>query len=1052
MLRQLINFAVSQRAFVLLAFAIMVVIGFRAFKSLPIEAFPDVQDVQVQIITQVPGKAPEEVERSVTLPIEREMSGVPRVTQQRSVSMTGLSVVTLIFSDGTQDRFARSQVLEKLQGVSTLPPGVTPTLAPLTTAVGEIYRYIIEAPAGTSLNEIRSVQDWVVRPIIRRIPGIADVTSFGGTVREIQINADPILMRRNGITLNTLASAIAANNENTGGGILQRGSEGLVLRSSGIYRNLEDIQMTVVRSENGRVILVRDVADVVVGHAPQMGSVSVAIRDEAGDMIQQEGVVEGIIMMLRGENPAVVIEDVKQKIEWLNEEAHMPPGFSIRPLYDRTELVNNTVNTVSHNLTLGAILVIVVLIVFLRDIKVSLIVASLIPLTLLFVFIMMDLFKVSANLISLGAVDFGIIIDSAVVVAEALMVKMTMQTGPEFDHLGHNRPVWRLNALKTTVSSLASPILYSKAIIILAFLPIFTFQRVEGKIFSPVALTLSCALLGAILLTLTYVPTMLAYLVDKEPLLEPHLDWMHRWQDKYRSRLNHFLSMPQKIYKWVIGSMIASLLLVPLIGTEFLPKLDEGNIWLTVSLPPSTHIQQTRDVERTIRNYISNYPEVRKVITHVGRPDEGTDPKGPNNIEVLVDLAPRKDWGFSDKRMLVTHMSEGLAAMPGVPTNFSQVIQDSVEESLSGVKGEIAIKIFGPDLNILQEKADLVAGLISSIDGAIEVAAIQVGGQTEINVLPDREKMARYGITIAELNKTFETAMAGYQATGFFDGDRRYAVTVRMSSDYRTSVNDIANLAIELPGEGGHTIPLGEIANVEVKQGASRIAREAGMRAVSVKANLSGRDMGSFIKEAQSKVNREVSLPAGYTMTWGGQFENQQRAMSRLKVIVPASLIAIFGLLFWMFRSYKIALLILILAPTTLIGGLIGLAVSGLHLSISAAVGFIAVSGIAIQNGVILVEEIVQLLRNGKPFDEAVRQGAVVRLRPILMTALMAGLGLLPAALSDGIGSETQRPFAVVIVGGILSATICTIYLLPVMFSRMFKTEKTLSVLGNTGS
>lgn len=1044
MLRQLVNFAVSQRAFVLLAFAIMSVVGLRVLNDLPIEAFPDVQDVQVQVITQVPGKAPEEIERSITLPIEREMSGVPRVTQQRSVSMTGLSVITLIFSDGTQDRFARSQVLEKLQNV-TLPPGVTPTLAPLTTAVGEIFRYVLEAPEGTPLNEIRVVQDWVVRPVIRRALGIADVTSFGGTVKEIQVNVDPVAMRRYGVTLNQLADAVAANNENTGGGILRRGSEGLVLRSTGIYRNLEDIQMTVVRSEQGRAILVRDVADVVTGSAPPTGSVSIALRDETGKMAQHEGVVEGIVMMLRGENPAVVIEGVREKIDWLNTQEHMPPGFKIRPLYDRTELVNNTVHTVSHNLIVGALLVIGVLVVFLRNLKISLIVASLIPLTLLFVFIMMDLFKVSANLISLGAVDFGIIIDSAVVVVEALMVKMTMQTGPEFDHLGHNRPVWRLNALKSTVSSLASPILYSKAIIILAFVPIFTFQRVEGKIFSPVALTLSCALFGAILLTLTYVPTLLAYMVDKGPLLEPHLAWMQRWQQKYKELLNRFLAAPKKVYTRILGALIASLFLIPVIGTEFLPKLDEGNIWLTIMLPPATHIDQTRDVERSVRAYMSNYPEARKVITQVGRPDEGTDPKGSNNLEVLVDLAPRSEWRFSDKEALVRHMSEGLSAMPGVPTNFSQVIQDNVEESLSGVKGEIAIKVFGPDLNILQEKADHIAGIIAGIKGAVEVAAIQAGGQTEISVIPDRQKMARLGITIAELNRTFETAMGGFKATGFFDGDRRYDVTVRMSPDNRASINDIANLAIRLPGDGDRSIPLSEIANIEVKQGASRISREVGMRAVSVKANLSGRDMGSFIKEAQRKVKREVLLPPGYTMTWGGQFENQQRAMARLKIIVPASLIAIFGLLFWMFRSYKIAAIILAIAPTTLIGGLFGLAISGLHLSISAAVGFIAVSGIAIQNGVIMVEEIVEMLRNGKPFEQAIREGAVLRMRPIIMTALMAGLGLLPAALSHGIGSETQRPFAVVIVGGVISATICTLFLLPVLFSRLNNPEKPLS-------
>lgn len=1043
MLRQLVNFAVSQRAFIILAFAIMSVVGLRALNDLPIEAFPDVQDVQVQVITQVPGKAPEEVERSVTLPIEREMSGVPRVTQQRSVSITGLSVVTLIFSDGTQDRFARSQVLEKLQGVS-LPAGVTPTLAPLTTAVGEIFRYVIEAPVTMPLNEIRAVQDWIVRPALRRVPGVADVTSFGGTVKEIQVNADPILMRRYGVTLNQLAETLSANNDSTGGGILRRGNEGLVLRSTGLYRSIEDIQSTVIRSQNGRAVLVGDVAQVGIGDHPPSGSVSVALRTVNGQVSQHEGVVEGIVMMTKGENQANVAESLREKIEWLNSQEHLPKGVSLKPLYDRTELISHTVNTVTHNLILGALLVVGVLVIFLRNWKVSLIVASLIPLTLLFVFIMMDLFKVSANLISLGAVDFGIIIDSAVVVVEALMVKMTLQTGPEFEHLGHNRPVWRLNALKNTVSTLASPILYSKAIIILAFIPIFTFQRVEGKIFTPVALTLSCALLGAIILTLTYVPTLLAYMADKGPLLEPHLAWMTRLQNRYREKLEALLTTPRKIYVRTGGALLASLCLLPIVGTEFLPKLDEGNIWLTIMMPPSTHLEQTRDVERSVREYMISYPEARKVITHVGRPDEGTDPKGPNNIEVLVDLAPRDEWRFTTKEALVRNMSDGLNAMPGVPTNFSQVIQDNVEESLSGVKGEIAVKIYGPDLNILQEKANHVAGILAGIQGAVEVAAIQVGGQTEITVIPDRQRMARLGISIADVNRTFETAMGGLETTGFYEGDRRYDVTLRMGADYRGSVNDIANLAIQIPGIEGGTIPLGEIASIEIKQGASRIAREAGMRAVSVKANLSGRDQGGFVKEAQRKVKRDVGLPPGYTMTWGGQFENQQRAMARLKIIVPASLLAIFGLLFWMFRSYKIAAVILAIAPTTLIGGLVGLALSGMHLSISAAVGFIAVSGIAIQNGVIMVEEIVEMLRNGKPFQQAIRDGAVLRMRPIIMTALMAGLGLLPAALSHGIGSETQRPFAVVIVGGIISATICTLFLLPALFSRLLKQEKTV--------
>ncbi len=521
-------------------------------------------------------------------------------------------------------------------------------------------------------------------------------------------------------------------------------------------------------------------------------------------------------------------------------------------------------------------------------------------------------------------------------------------------------------------------------------------------------------------------------MADKGPLLEPHLEWMVRLQKRYQEKLDAMLAQPRKIYIRTAGALLASLCLVPVVGTEFLPKLDEGNIWLTIMMPPSTHLEQTRDVERSVREYMISFPETRKVITHVGRPDEGTDPKGPNKIEVLVDLAPRDDWRFSSKEELVRNMSDGLNAMPGVPTNFSQVIQDNVEESLSGVKGEIAVKIFGPDLNILQEKANHVAGILAGIEGAVEVAAIQVGGQTEVTVIPDRQRMARLGINIADVNRTFETAMGGLETTGFYEGDRRYDVTLRMGPDYRGSINDIASLAIQIPDTNGGSIPLGEIATIEVRQGASRISREAGMRAVSVKANLSGRDQGGFVKEAQRKVKRDVGLPPGYTIDLGWTVRKTSNVRWRGSKLL-------FLQACWPYSAYssgcsgliRFAAVILAIAPTTLIGGLAGIALSGMHLSISAAVGFIAVSGIAIQNGVIMVEEIVEMLRNGKPFQQAIREGAVLRMRPIIMTALMAGLGLLPAALSHGIGSETQRPFAVVIVGGIISATICTLFLLP---------------------
>jgi cobalt-zinc-cadmium resistance protein CzcA len=711
--------------------------------------------------------------------------------------------------------------------------------------------------------------------------------------------------------------------------------------------------------------------------------------------------------------------------------AKLPPGVKLTPIYDRTELVRHTVHTVSENLVLGAVLVVAILILFLRSAFAALAVAMVIPLSLLFAFILIHAKGVSANLISLGAVDFGIIIDGAVVLVEALMVKLAL--GKLDGHPQHATYNWRIHTLKHTAVEMGRPILFAKIIIVLAFLPIFTFQRVEGKIFSPMAFTLSFAILGAILLTLTLVPALLSYALKKRDLAEKHSPWMHRLQERYRALLEWAQARRSRLVAGSVALLAASLAVAPHLGSEFLPKLDEGNIWLTITLPPATHLEKTKEIERQVRAILMSYPEVNKVIAQVGRPDDGTDPKGPNNMEILADLKPRGEWRFGDKEALIADMTRKIRTIPGVPTNFSQVIEDNVEESISGVKGEIAVKIFGPDLDILEDKAEQVAAILSGIRGAADVAAIKVSGQTELDITLNRERMSRYGLNVSDVNATVQTALAGTAVNVFYDGDRRFDVTLRLKKEFRDAVDDAGDLPVALPGGTG-TIPLAAIADIEVKQGPARIGREAGGRNVAVKANLLGRDQGSFVAEAMDKVKRQVKLPPGYSITWGGQFENQQRAMKRLSIIVPLSVLGIFVLLFWAFRSIRFAGLVLLMVPFTWIGGLAGLALAGLHLSVSAAVGFIAVAGISVQNGVIMVERFLEILRDGKGMAEAVLEGAANRLRPILMTALMAGLGLLPAALSHGIGSETQRPFAVVIVGGIVSATIFTLLLLPLLF------------------
>ncbi len=1018
MLEKLITFALQQRVFILAGAFVLVIFGLRATENLPIEAFPDVQDVQVQIVTQVAGQAPEEVERSVTLPIEREMSGVPRMTQLRSVSITGLSVVTLTFSDNTDDYFARQQVLEKLQNV-TLPPGAQPGLAPLTNAVGEVYRYVLDVPADMPPNEARALQDWVLRPALRQVQGVADVVSFGGTVKEYQIRINPFLLRKFDVTIDQVAQALNANSGNGGGGILKRGDEALVVRSIGLFQNLQDISRVVVKAKDGKTVLVGDVGKVAVGARPLSGMVA---------FNEHDNVVEGIVQMTKGQNATKVVGAIKERIAELTPK--LPKGVKIVAYYDRTQLVEHTVHTVSENLLVGALLVVAILILFLRNWYAALAVAVIIPLALLFAFILIDTRGVSANLISLGAVDFGIIIDSAVVLIEALMVKLALAKADSLPQ--HHTYGWRIHLIKQTSIEMGHPILFSKAIIILAFLPIFTFQRVEGKIFSPVAFTLSFALLGAIILTLTLLPALLSYAVKNKDLAEQHSEWMHKLQQRYRALLIWAAGRRKVIVAASVGLLVVTLALSPLLGSEFLPKLDEGNIWLTISLPPATVLDKTKEVERQVRKILNSYPEVNNVTTQVGRPDDGTDPKGPNNLEVMADLNPHDQWRFANKEALIADMTKKIQEIPGVPTNFSQVIQDNVEEALSGVKGEISVKIFGPDLEILEDKSTQVANVLAGIRGSADVAAIKVGGQTELNINLDRQRMARYGINIADANATIQTALASSAVNSFYEGDRRFDVTLRIDKPFRDAVDDVSDLPVALPNGG--SIPLGSIARIEVRQGAARVGREAGGRVVAVKANLLGRDQGSFVAEAMEKVKAEVSLPPGYTMTWGGQFENQQRAIKRLKVIVPLSVLMIFVLLFWAFKSMRKALLVIMMVPFTLIGGLAGLGLAGLHMSVSAAVGFIAVAGISVQNGVIMVEQFIEGMRNGKDLLESVMEGALSRLRPILMTALMAGIGLLPAALSHGIGSETQRPFAVVIVGGIVSATLFTLLLLPLLY------------------
>jgi len=1025
MLERLARFVVEKRIFVIMMVVALIIVGGSAVTTLPIEAFPDVQDVQVVVISQRPGQAPEEVERSISLPIERALAGTPGVNDIRSVSITGLSVVTLIFNDGTDDYFARSQVLEKLRDAD-LPDGVVPSLAPLSTAVGEVYRYVLDKPKDMPLYEARAIQDFVVRPALRMVPGVADVTSFGGSIKQYQILIRPDLLKRYGVTVADIQSAVGNANSNVGGGVIPRGDEVVVVRGIGLYQGIDDVGNTVVKAQNGNTVRVRDLGDVKIGTPERSGMVAYDHKDD---------VSEGIVTMVKGQNAAVVVAGVREAVDRLNAQfrldaqrtGHEP--IQIRATYQRTKLLDRTVETVAENLVVGATLVTVLLLVFLRNWRAALVVAAIIPLALLAAFSGLSFANVPANLISMGAVDFGIIIDSAVVLVEALMVALALEAAK---HQGTQPDkIRRKQVLRNTVTSLARPILFSKAIIIMAFVPIFTFQRVEGKMFSPVALTLSFALGAALVLTLSFLPAVLGFLVERHDMAEKHIAWMDRLKDGYRRIITRSQPRTKVLFGASALVLLITVALVPRLGSEFLPKLDEGNIWLTVQLTPSASMDTTRKVEARIRGIMLSYPEVAHVGSETGRPDDGTDPKGPSSMQMLIDLKPRNTWRpqFPTKAALEDDMRRKIAAIPGVPTNFSQVIEDSVEESLSGVKGEISIKIIGTDLNILEALGEKTARVVAAVPGASDVDAVKIGGQTEVRAVLDRDAMARYGLNSDDANKAIATAFGGATVGSAYEGDRNFDIVVRFAADQRNAIDDVAQLQIPLPAGG--TISLGEVAHISVEMGASRISRENGSRNVAVKANVDGRDQGGFVADAQKAVAEQVKLPAGYRMVWGGQFENQQRAMKRLEMIVPIALFGIFILLFGAFRSVRSALLILAMVPFTAIGGVAALALAGLHMSVSAAVGFIAVAGISVQNGVVMLEHITHRFENGDAFGMAVVEGAIDRLRPILMTALMAGLGLLPAALSTGIGSETQRPFACVIVGGIISATLFMLLLLP---------------------
>ena len=1017
MISKIIEFSLKQKLVVIVGALMLAGWGISSFLNIPIEAFPDVTDTMVQVITQYPGKASEEVEKQITLPLEVEFNGLPHTTQIRSRSLSGLSVIDLIFDDTVDKYFARQLVLEKLRNVN-LPEGADVDLGPLSTPIGEIYRYVLESTHYSTM-ELRTIQDWIIRRNLKRVPGVADVVSFGGKVKQFQVLVDPLKLKSFGLTIKDIFDALSSSNKNTGGGYIKIDNERYIVRGIGLLTSLDDIENVVIKAVKGTPIKVKSIGTVKVGPAVRQGIVGWnSIND----------VVEGIVLMRKGENPSRVLSDVKAKLVELEND--LPHGVSLIRVYDREELINRTLENVKHTLIIGGILVFLILMIFTGQKILASIVTLIVPLSLLFAFILMKFSGVSANLLSLGAIDFGIIVDGAVVMSETIFVALA------------HHPTVKENAplISKAGTQVGKPILFAKIIIVLAFLPLFALQRVEGRLFEPLALTMSFAVLGALFFTLTLVPVLCSMFLKKD-IVEKEI-WIIKQIEKFYLPILYWsINRPKRVLMLAVYFFLFSMFLLPFLGSEFLPSVDEGAIWIRATMPIDITLDEAHKIAPRIMKRIKSFPQVKTTVYQIGRPEDATDPNLQNNTEIFVDLIPRNKWGCS-KEQLIEKIDNTLEKdFPGINFNFSQPIEDNVNEAISGAKGQIAIKLFGPDLNVLKIKAKEVFNILSNIKGTTDLFVDQLTGQPQLLINIDRELCARYGIRVTDVQNVIETALAGKAATQFIEEDKRFDLIIRLLPEYRSDIETIKSLQID-SADGLQHIPIAQLASFKKSSGSPIVYRENNKRRSTVRFGIRKRDMGSIISEAQLLVKKKVSLPKGYSIVWSGQFESQQRAMSRLLFITPLSILFILILLFMNFSSIKNSLLILITIPLAAIGGIIGLFFTHIHLNVSAAVGFIALSGVSVQNGIILVSVFNRLRHEGHELKISIVQGVKERLRAITMTALLASMGLLPAALSTGTGSETQKPFAVVIVFGMISALVLTLIVLPTLYGWIEKEHK----------
>jgi cobalt-zinc-cadmium resistance protein CzcA len=1026
MIRRLVDFSLNNRLLVVALAILLFAWGVISFKNLPIEAYPDVANNYVQVITQWPGRAAEEVEQQVTIPIEIVMNGLPHLEHLRSTSLFGLSSVMLIFDDASENDWNRQKALERLSEV-TLPDNLQPQMGTDYSPVGQIYWYSLTSTNPEyDLMELKAIEDWVLEKQFKSVPNVVDVSSFGGITKEYQVAIDPNKLVEYALSIGDVEQQLTSNNVNAGGSFIQQGLQQVNVRSIGLFDNVQDIGKTVVKTQQGTPIHIRDIAAVTQGPKIRLGRIGKALHRKDGKIADDDDVVEGIVLLRKGAESDATLDAIHEKVADLNQHI-LPKGVKIVPFLDRSDLVHFTTHTVLHNLTEGIILVAIVLFMFLGNARGALIVAITIPFSLLFASICLDLRHIPANLLSLGALDFGMVVDGAVVMVENIVRHLGRQGGPP-------RPV--VERIREAAHEVQRPVFYAIGIIITAYLPIFTLQSVEGRLFKPMAWTVAFALMGALLFSMVLAPVLssLAFGQNTREWRNPVLAWLI---GRYRATLRLAVRA-----RWVtVGIALACVAVAGwlassgIIGSEFLPHLDEGAIWTRGTLAPSTGPDEGNRLMTQARIVLASFPEVTQVVSQVGRPDDGTDTTGFFNTEYFVDLKPKDQWRpvFREEKVeLIAAMDRELEKIPGVLWNFSQPIADNMEEAVSGVKGELAIKIYGGDLEKLEDTGDQIVNVMRNIRGIEDLGLFRVRGQPNLNFVVDRDQAARYGLNVSDVQDAIQTAVGGNAVSQVLQGEQRFDLVPRYTAPYRDTREAIANVRLLAPT--GERVSLAQLCKVEVKDGASEIYREANSRYVAIKYSVRGRDLGSAVEEAIKKVNAQVQLPRGYHIDWEGEYESEKRAEARLLVIVPLTIMVIYLILYMMFRSPKWAALILATVVMGSFGGLLALLFTGTHFSVSSGVGFLALFGVSVQTGVIMLEYINQLRARGHSIEDSAIEGAVLRLRPIMMTMLVATLGLLPAALSHAIGSDSQRPFAIVIVGGLMVNLAMSIFILPTLY------------------